>query len=102
MRTNGFGYVIERERQWYGPEVTHELVSLRDVSFDGLLEPIGEYVFESRDDAISAIEVEEREETRGYGAYMCSHNESGSPQYRVLSVRHPRAMRLLREKALRQ
>jgi hypothetical protein len=86
-------FCIIRTRKFYGPDYKYSLVS----ALDGEGEETGSVIFESREAAQKALEAEEESITRGYGCYCCAHNESGSPDFEIVSTKHPRAARLLRE-----
>lgn len=83
--------VVLRERQFYGPRSEFSLVS----ALDHFGEETGLTLFASREEAQAAINAEEENITRGYGCYCCAHNESGAPDFSIVSAKTPRAKRLL-------
>jgi hypothetical protein len=86
-------FCIIRTRKYYGPDYQYSLVS--EMTREG--DETGKVVFETREAAQAALDREQEETTRGYGAYMCAHNESGSPDFDIVSANQSRARRLLRE-----
>lgn len=87
------GYCIIRTRKFYGPDYRYSLVA--EMTREG--DETGRVFFETREAAQTALDREVDEITRGYGAYMCAHNESGSPEFQIVSANQSRARRLLRE-----
>jgi len=83
-------FCIIRTRQYYGPAYRHSLV----------VDETGNVVFETREAAQAALILEKEDITRGYGAYMCAHNESGSPDFRIVSANESRARRLRKKTGL--
>lgn len=88
--TQAQGFCVIRIRKYYGPEETKSLVCQVNA-----YTRIGKVVFATRAEAQAAIDHEIELGCLAYGSYMCAHNESGSPDYKILSANHPTAKKLL-------